>query len=272
MLKHLDDYKKFISEKAENTIKSYTNMIISYFNEYDELSVNNINDFIDSKKSYSSKNLIKASLRDFSVFLYNNNIIDNVIDLDKTKHIKKTKKLPVFLEDNEAENFMNVVKESGNIVHILSSSIMINLALRISECLSLKVSDINFKENRLWIHITEDYKTKSGKERIVYFNNNLADLLKNYISIFSLKNNDKLFNISGSQLLRVIKKYAKKAGIAKNITPHKLRHTCATKCLKEGVQLEVIKELLGHESILTTEIYTHVTKDSKKQVAQLVNY
>jgi len=272
MLKHLNSYIDFISEKSKNTIKSYKRTIEDFFENYNQLTINNINSFIDSKKSYSSKNIIKSSLKDFYMFLKNNSLIEIEMNFDHIKTIKNVKKLPVFLEPEEAELFINKIIENGNQTHLLAYSIMINLGLRISECLNLKVNNINFKKEYILVENDFSFITKNKTERIVYFNEKLGDLFKDYILTNHLKESDKLFSISVSWLEKVSKKYAKQAGINKTITPHKLRHTAATTALENGANLIQVKEFLGHNSLLITEIYTHVSTKNKKEMANMINY
>jgi len=268
MLKYLDNYISFISEKSFNTRKNYISAINDYFKVYSEITINNINNFIDTKKSYSSKNKIIVVIKDYYNFLYNNEYITQKINFNNIKHIKKINKLPVFLQDYEAIRFMDVVKQSNNKLDILAFSILINLGLRISELLNIKIKDIDFIESSLMIK-----DTKNNLERVLYFNLNIKELLKDYIVKNNLKHNDKLFSISDDTIQNRCKKYAKKANIrGKVITPHKLRHTCATTIMKNGGNILYVKETLGHSSIQTSEIYTHVDINTKKKIANMTNY
>ena len=139
--------------------------------------------------------------------------------------------------------------------------------LRVTELINLKISNIFFKDNFLKII------GKGNKERLCPIANKTLSYLKIYIdeiryhSIIKEKDSDIVFlNNRGSKLSRVmifllIKKYAEIAGIKKNISPHTLRHSFATHLIDGGADLRAIQEMLGHQSITTTEIYTHLDKE-----------
>ena len=139
--------------------------------------------------------------------------------------------------------------------------------LRVTELINLKISNIFFKDNFLKII------GKGNKERLCPIANKTLSYLKIYIdeirnhSIIKEKDSDIVFlNNRGSKLSRVmifllLKKYAEIAGIKKNISPHTLRHSFATHLIDGGADLRAIQEMLGHQSITTTEIYTHLYKE-----------
>ncbi len=139
--------------------------------------------------------------------------------------------------------------------------------LRVTELINLKISNIFFKDNFLKII------GKGNKERLCPISNKTLSYLKIYIneirnhSIIKEKDSDIVFlNNRGSKLSRVmifllLKKYAEIAGIKKNISPHTLRHSFATHLIDGGADLRAIQEMLGHQSITTTEIYTHLDKE-----------
>ena len=139
--------------------------------------------------------------------------------------------------------------------------------LRVTELINLKISNIFFKDNFLKII------GKGNKERLCPIANKTLSYLKIYIdeirnhSIIREKDSDIVFlNNRGSKLSRVmifllLKKYAEIAGIKKNISPHTLRHSFATHLIDGGADLRAIQEMLGHQSITTTEIYTHLDKE-----------
>ena len=139
--------------------------------------------------------------------------------------------------------------------------------LRVTELINLKISNIFFKDNFLKII------GKGNKERLCPIANKTLSYLKIYIdeirnhSIIKEKDSDIVFlNNRGSKLSRVmifllLKKYAEIAGIKKNISPHTLRHSFATHLIDGGADLRAIQEMLGHQSITTTEIYRHLDKE-----------
>jgi integrase/recombinase XerD len=137
--------------------------------------------------------------------------------------------------------------------------------LRVGELVSLNVNDIDLQESyiRCW--------GKGSKERIVYLYPKALQELKNYLRqarvslIGNRKGENALFvNHRGERLTRqwiwnILKTYGKKAGLRQRITPHTLRHSFATHLLQNGASLRHVQELLGHSSISTTQVYTHLS-------------
>jgi integrase/recombinase XerD len=136
--------------------------------------------------------------------------------------------------------------------------------LRVSELSNLKKSDINWKGK--WVKIIG----KGNKERIVFFPESTGKTLKNYMEINKHKESPYLFTnksgnrISRQSLWKIVKIYGKFASIVKNIKPHTIRHSFATHLLEMGLDLRTIQELLGHKSINTTTIYTHIDRSHLK--------
>ena len=143
--------------------------------------------------------------------------------------------------------------------------------LRVSELVSLDLGQVNLNtgEIRVW--------GKGAKERVVLMGKPAALALNAYLSqgrprlLGKKKNNALLINrdggrLTGRSIQRILTKYARVAGIKKRVHPHMLRHTFATHLLDGGADLRVVQELLGHESLVSTQIYTHVTKSQAKKV------
>jgi len=143
--------------------------------------------------------------------------------------------------------------------------------LRVSELVNLDMERVNFDTNeiRVW--------GKGSKERMVLMGKPAAEALKTYLSqgrpkLLGDKRSSALFvNRYGGRLIarrvqRLLQKYASLAGINKRVYPHLLRHTFATHLLDGGAGLRVVQELLGHASLSSTQIYTHVTKSQAKKV------
>ncbi len=140
--------------------------------------------------------------------------------------------------------------------------VLYGLGLRVSECISLKISDFWLDESFVSV------VGKGNKQRLVPLGDMARDAVLEYLRVrgeaADRENGDILFlNRFGRALSRVavfnmIKSYAMKAGIGKEISPHTLRHSFATHLVENGADLRAVQEMLGHESILTTEIYTHI--------------
>lgn len=218
------------------------------------------------KNGYKINSLFRKteSLRSFYKYL----LIDGKITenpLSTFKPPRPDKKLPDFLSITDIEKLLSVFKgdrfnkiRSFAILDLLYSS-----GMRVSEITDLVMESVNLVQ--LWIRVIG----KGNKERIVPVNENTANILRIYISErnlhFSGRETDSylFLNKSGKKLSRIqiwkdIKRIAKEAGIKKNVYPHLFRHTFATHLLNGGADLKSISEMLGHSSLTTTQIYTHL--------------
>jgi len=178
------------------------------------------------------------------------------------KFSKTSKKLPVVLSRSEIENIINSI---SNQKHKLIISLSYGAGLRVSEAVNLKVKDINLGE--LTIHLKG---AKGDKDRITIF----PEKLKNDInSLIGGKNlNDYVFANEWSGKLtertaqKIFKNALRAAGVKKDATFHSLRHSFATHLLENGVDVRYVQELLGHQNIRTTQIYTHVTNPAIRNI------
>jgi len=223
----------------------------------------------------SSINRKMSSIRAFFRFLYEENYIsDNPAKNINTPHILR--KLPDVLTQNE---ILKILDECDlNTMKGKRDRAMIEVAygsgLRVSELINIKLSDIDFDESLIRIY------GKGKKERIVpigqfgisytkIYINDVRHNLKNFL------NSDILFlNMNGNPITRmgfwkILKFYTLKAGIKKHVSPHTLRHSFATHLLEGGADLRSIQEMLGHSSITTTEIYTHIDREYLKETIKL---
>ena len=185
---------------------------------------------------------------------------------------KKEKRLPTVLNIDEIDALM--VAADGDEPLEIRNKAMLELlygsGLRISELLDLRLRDLHL--NMGFLNITG----KGNKERIVPIGAEGAYALKRYLDLSRphLKKvpGDIVFvNSRGAEISRVgfykvLKKLTIKAGITKDVSPHTLRHSFASHLLENGVDLRVVQELLGHEDISTTQIYTHISKKQLKKV------
>ena len=262
---------------SSNTISSYSidlNNFFEYVNKvYTKITLEDINNYIIhlSKKGLnnSSINHNITSLKMFYKYLIKEGITNTNL-IDKVARPKKEAKLPDYLTIDEINMLLSFKLENAyDYRNKALLELMYATGVRVSEVINVKISDIDFYE---------DYITvigKGNKERIipltsialasirVYLDEYYQDLLK------SNKSEYLFINKSGGRLTRqgvvkIINTIALKQGITKNIYPHIIRHSFATHLLNNGASLLVIKELLGHENISTTGIYTHLSvKDLK---------
>jgi integrase/recombinase XerD len=187
---------------------------------------------------------------------------------------KTSRKLPDVLDTREIDLMLAQIdrsKPEGERNRTMIET-MFSCGLRVSETVNLCISDISFKEE--FVKVTG----KGNKERLVPIGQVALDALENYIRHVRVNiepasgNHDIVFlNKRGTRLSRVMvfyimKDLAKKAGIKKSISPHTLRHSFATSLVEAGADLRAVQQMLGHESITTTEIYTHIDRSYLKDL------
>ncbi|BAI80545.1 site-specific DNA tyrosine recombinase XerD [Deferribacter desulfuricans SSM1] len=262
---------------SENTIKAYLSDVKAFLDfvkikKYDIKSEDTVISYIKNliKKSYSIESILRkiSSISVYYDYLIKEKVIDKnpVLLIDKPK---KWFKLPDFLNEDEILKILDTVDKSTP--HGFRDYIIINMlytsGMRISELVNIEVSNCDFRRGIIRI------KGKGGKERFVPIHKKLIEELNKYLEIrhnYFVKGRDNgylFLNKFGNKLSReycwkIVRKYAEMAGIKKKVSPHVFRHTFATHLLKNGADLRVIQMLLGHSSILTTEIYTQLDDDS----------
>ncbi|MDY3005491.1 tyrosine recombinase XerC [Anaerococcus sp. AGMB00486] len=269
-----EKFEKDLSNNKVDSNKIFTAEFISSITVQDMYSyISFLDNILDDNASTRSRKI--SALRSFYKYLSQEiEIIDNNIT-EKLRNPKIQKRQPVYLTLNETEKLLEVVgKEKNEFLKNRDLAIVftfLTTGMRLSELVSINLSDI--KDDHFNI------VGKGNKERTIYLTNNCIDLIENYIMIRNnyLKNikTDALFistrkkRISNRAVQSTIDKYLKKAGFDTNIySTHKLRHTAATLMYKYGnVDIRALKDILGHESVSTTQIYTHLDdEDLKKAV------
>ena len=180
---------------------------------------------------------------------------------DKIQLPKVEKALPTFLNFGEMETLLNSIfnKRDLAIVRLLYAS-----GLRVSELMMLNRDSIEGNSIRV-------KSGKGKKDRVVYVDSGTVDIIEEYLHERKDENEALFVNRRGKRLTDryieiLVKQHAKRAGIKKKVTPHTLRHTFATHLLQNQANIMVIKDLLGHASLSTTQIYTHVTDEYKKEI------
>ena len=186
---------------------------------------------------------------------------------------KLDKRLPKYLSLDDSKKLLNVTESDENDENkerdYAIITLFLNCGLRLSELVGINISNIDFSENRLTVI------GKGNKERMVFYKAVDFDLFKKYLQVRNniLKGRDsdylivsKTGKLTTRTVEKIVKDYALKKNVKSKITPHTLRHTFATDLLNEGADIRSVGELLGHESLSTTQIYTHVSADRLKQV------
>ena len=278
-IKEFKYYLRIERSLSDNTIQSYLrdiNKLADYCNQLkiDEknVKVNDIRNFINhlnnDQISARSQARIISGIKAFYKYL----ILEDYIKDDPTLLIENPKiglKLPEVLSVNEIEIIISSIdlsKKHGQRNKAIIETLY-SCGLRVTELINLKISNINFKEEYIKVI------GKGNKERLTPIGSNALKYIQIYVNEVRIHqkinkgHEDIVFlNNRGSTLSRVmiftlIKNTLEKCGIKKKVSPHTFRHSFATHLIEGGADLRAVQEMLGHESITTTEIYTHLDKD-----------
>jgi len=267
------EYLQVIKKHSKNTIISYRKDLLEFF-EYNNKTLNiskeTVNSYLNNLYVRNQcKSTISRKLSALRVF-YNYLVKKGKCEINFFENIKNPRKsqgLPKFVKENEIDKIFQVPDVNNPIGqrNVLILRMLYATGIRISELVNIKCSDINYEERTIRI------LGKGSKERVVVYGHNTKDCLNNYLKngykILNDYNNDYLFvNKNGGKLSdRYIRKMLDdvilKASINMHVSPHMLRHTFATNMLNNGADLVSVKDLLGHASLNTTSIYTHVTDE-----------
>lgn len=279
---YIDDYLNYIlleKRLSNNTYDSYTFDLECFKNYFNNKKIDNIKEndivlyleYLKEEKKLSSRSIERhlTTIRGFFKYL----VKMEIIKYDITKNIdnlKIGKHLPMTLTIDEVNKLMDIPLDNPfNYRTKAMLEVMYGSGLRVSELVNLTLNDIDLYNDTILVH------GKGSKERIVPLGDYAKEYLTKYLevrnSLIKRKNGnpDKLFlNNHGKPITRngfnfLLNKLLKEKGIDKEVTPHTLRHSFATHMLDNGADLRTIQELLGHSDIVTTRIYTHV---SKKQI------
>lgn len=284
-MKYINEYIEYLDK-----IKNYSEKTsISYYNdliEYNEFLGNNFINILDinydivtnyMKYLYErkiNKNSISRKLSSIRSF-YNYLVKEDIISNNYFKEISNPKKelyLPKFLKNEELDKIFSICSDDNKIEQ--RDSLIIELlyatGLRVSELVNIKINDIDFESRTIKI------LGKGSKERMVIYNNHTKKAMDIYLSdgyhdFNKLHSGYLILNKDGNKLSEryvrnIVNKLVIKAGLDIKISPHTIRHTFATDMLEGGSDLMTVKELLGHESLNTTSIYTHVTNEQIKKI------
>ena len=267
LLKDYNYYLRMERAMSQNTVASYCSDVSFFLDScsspVESVTSTDIEEFLLSRPWVSKRSQARllSSLRSFFMWL----VMDGVIKdnpCDKVDAPKLGKYLPDVLSVEEVDAMINAVdvttwigKRDRAMLEVLYGC-----GLRISEAVGLKVSNLYFKEGFIRI------MGKGNKERIVPVGEVAADALKIYLSErpAEFSGSDYVFvnrygnSLSRNFVFRIVRKLALLANVNKNVSPHTFRHSFATHLIENGADLRVVQEMLGHESVATTEIYTHI--------------
>lgn len=257
----LDDFVTFLEEHKYSSFKEVDYQVIRKYLNY------------LYEKKYTNKTISRhiSSLRSFFKYLLKKKIINNN-PMTLISNPKIEKKLPKFVPYHELEQILNVFDTNVSLDYrnSLILELLYSTGIRVGELVNIKIKDIEFNKKEIRII------GKGNKERIVLFGSRCSKLLEQYLNTFykeyNSKNSDYLLlgvrgnKINDREVRKVVDEAVKRAGVKLNVSPHVLRHTFATHMLNEGADLKSVQQLLGHESLSTTTIYTHVSNERLRNV------
>ncbi|MCD6374015.1 MAG: tyrosine recombinase XerC [Caldisericaceae bacterium] len=211
-----------------------------------------------------------ATLKSFFRYLVKNEILESN-PVSSIKMPKLEKKLPEYLSVSETEKLLSLpdFKTFEGLRDLAILELFYGTGIRLSELINLKVDQIDLKQQLIRVI------GKGNKERIVPFGGSAKQIVEKYLLIrpqFAENSVDNLFVLkSGKKMYpmavqRIVQKYLKQASNVQQKSPHILRHSFATHLLNQGADIRVVKDLLGHENLTTTQIYTHLSIDHLKRI------
>lgn len=265
---------KYQRKLSNKTIKAYSTDLKQFYNQV--ISINNKESltmyFSSLHVTYKPKTVKRkiASVKAFYHYLEFEEIIDNNPLHKIDVRFKEPILLPKTITHSEINDILITVYKNRCYRDIAIIELLICTGMRVSEICHLKSNDVNLQDKNIRIY------GKGNKERILSIDNKkLISALENYNTIAPRQEyffSNRLYHSISEQSIRfMIKKYTKLAGIDKNITPHMFRHTFATMLLEEEVDIRYIQNILGHSSITTTQIYTHVNNNKQREILTLKN-
>lgn len=286
MYKYIEDFIKYLKVQknySPNTILNYKKDLEEYydflndsnysFKEMDYKKCTNYLLFLEKKslkKTSISRRL--SSLRTFYKFLVLNSILEtNPFNLVSSP--KKEKRMPKFINYSSIDEIFkvpNIKTKEGQREKVILE-VLYGSGIRVSELVNIKLKDIDFDNKNILIF------GKGSKERLVSFGEIAYDSMKLFIEngrkeYLEDKNSEYLIvgkneaKLTTRRIEQIIDDLIKRTSIKMNITPHMFRHTFATHMLDQGADLVAVQELLGHESLSSTEIYTHISNEHLRDV------
>ncbi len=265
----IEQFAKLMKIKgySQSTINNYIAQLRLYqgaFKVNDFSKVTNKNLLNDGFKLLTQKQMAYSTQKQFigALNLFYKEMFQRVINLNSLRPTRKPNKIPPVLAKSEVKLMF---KRTTNLKHKAMLVTLYSLGLRSGELINLKITDIDGERDVITI-----YNAKGKKDRIVMLPEKLKVLLRDYFKRYRPKvylfEGHKNNQYTQSSLSKVVKAAVRRANIKKPATAHTLRHSFATHLLENGTDIRVIQQLLGHKSIKTTQIYTHISNAVIKNV------
>ncbi len=249
-------------ERSPCTVKQYGHIARTFLgyvgkplDEVESRDVEGFREYLVLRRHYS-KNSLYTTVRGLSCLFRSFGIaIDRGLDPPR-----RPERLPRYLNEEETHRLFEIARGSPRdyaILHVLGYG-----GLRVGELCALRIEEIEFDRNVLHVR-----SGKGDKDREVLMEEKTHDAVERYLADRSLAGiqSPRLFPVTPVTVERMVRKRAAEAGIAQRVTPHVLRHTLATALLRRGCDIRYIQKLLGHASVATTQIYTHVDTQALRE-------
>lgn len=283
-------YIEITKNRSLKTVNNYRRYLYRFFdfvkiNSVGEITADRVNDFIlymrrqngtrDGEMKTNTRNYHLIALRMFLKYLAKIDI--KSLSPEKIELAKQQPRQVEFLEKDELKKIIEaplLTKENEltKLRDIAILNMLFSTGLRVSELSNLNKDSLNLSRDEFSV------RGKGGKVRVVFVSPIAKESLKKYLEK-RIDTSNALFvrtdldptkhaveNLTTRSVQRIVQKYSKIAGITKKVTPHTLRHSFATDLLYEGADIRSVQEMLGHSSITTTQVYTHVTNKRLKEV------
>jgi integrase/recombinase XerD len=260
-MKELDNLKAELKLRGFSplTVRNYSFFVEKFLQKTnkssEELTQGDVKIYLSELFDSKSKNtvmLAAAALKFFYIEVLKK-------EFEQIRMPKKDKPLPEVLTKDEVKKLIDAADtlKSRMIISLLYST-----GLRVSELVNLKVEDLNLRENNGWVR-----RGKGAKDRLFMISESLGKDLEAFmkdrgnIYVFSKEK-----PLTTRNIQKIIKNARNRAGFNKKVTPHTLRHSFATHLLEQGTDIRIIQTVLGHSSLSTTQVYTHVSSDQIKKI------
>lgn len=274
-VRNYDHYlQRFADWAGKNGVTKPSQITIDVVRNY-RLWLNRLTDDKGGTLKRMTQNYHVIALRAFLKYLSKRDI--ETLPADKIELGKTEKRTVEFLAPEECRRLLDAAGAKDTFTSLRDRSILellYSTGLRVSELTALDVEQVNLKRREFMV------RGKGDKPRVVFISDDAADWLEKYLAkrgtpmvpLFTRSNVAKDepdgsdLRLTPRSIQRIVSKYAREAGLVKDITPHTLRHSFATELLQNGADIRSVQQMLGHASITTTQVYTHVTDRGLKEI------
>lgn len=265
-VRNYDHYlERFLDWSEVKSPKQINSDLIRRFRLY----LNRYEDEKGRKMKRVTQDYYVIALRGFLKYMSHRDI--ETLSSDKIELGKARDREVEFLELEEVERLLSVtqnlnVKDARDKAML---ELLFSTGLRVSELTGLDIANVNLRSGEFSV------RGKGGKIRLVFLSDSAKKAIVSYLKkrtdlspalFISFGKNKDCKRLTPRSVQRIVKKYAARAGIVKTITPHTLRHSFATDLLRNGADIKSVQAMLGHSSITTTQVYTHVTDKHLKEI------